>query len=150
MRINRDQMFMDMAEILARRSTCLRNNVGALIVSNTTHNIISCGYNGPASGHEHCTISTCLGKGCKISKHAEFNAINRAKLNKEETYSLYTTVSPCNNCSVEIGLYSNITKVFYRYPYRDVSPIQKLLKKGIQVFRVLSSGEILKEEIENG
>ena len=75
MRISRDQMFMDIAEVIAKRSTCLRNNVGAVIVE--SHNIVAIGYNGPASGCEHCTISTCLGKGCSRSIHAEENAINR-------------------------------------------------------------------------
>ena len=143
MRISRDQMFMDIAEVIAKRSTCLRNNVGAVIVE--SHNIVAIGYNGPASGCEHCTISTCLGKGCSRSIHAEENAINRLKYLKGEFY-LYVTVSPCISCAAKIVESRKIKKVFYRYAYRLKDGINYLLENDIQVFRVLPSGEILKEE----
>lgn len=147
MRINRDQMFMEIAEILAKRSTCLRNNVGALLVDNRNHNIISCGYNGPAPGCEHCTITTCLGKGCSRSQHAEHNAMQKAAI-KVGDFSLYTTVSPCIKCVEEIIKYKNIHKVFYRYPYRDTTSLEWLRINNIQIYRVLSSGEIIDESIQ--
>lgn len=147
MRISRDQMFMEIAEVLAKRSTCLRNNVGALIVTDT-HNIVSCGYNGPAPGCEHCTATTCLGKGCNRSQHAEHNALHKVNRYADSFY-LYTTVSPCSKCANEIVAFKNITKVFYRYPYRDLSPLEILRKANIQVYRVLSSGEIIDESIQS-
>lgn len=145
MRISRDQMFMEIAEILAKRSTCLRNNVGALLV-NYEHNIVSCGYNGPAPGCEHCTVTTCLGKGCDRSQHAEHNALQKAT-EKVGCFYLYTTVSPCSKCAQEIVDFKNVRKVFYRYPYRDLSSLNILRVAGIQIYRVLSSGEIIDESL---
>ena len=139
---------MEIAEILAKRSTCLRNNVGAVLVDNTNHNIISCGYNGPAPGCEHCTITTCLGKGCTRSQHAEHNAIIKATP-KVGSFSLYTTVSPCSKCVQEIIEFKNIHKVFYRYPYRDLSSLDGLRLADIKIYRVLSSGEIIDESIQS-
>ena len=149
MRISRDQMFMEMAEVLAKRSTCLRNNVGALLVDNKNHNIVSCGYNGPAPGCEHCTITTCLGKGCDRSQHAEHNALSRIVGSRVGDFSLYTTVSPCSRCVDEIIKFKNIHKVFYRYPYRDLTPLECLQLHDIKIYRVLSSGEIIDESIQS-
>lgn len=75
MRISREQMFMDIAEIVAKRSACLRNNVGAVIV-NKENNIVAIGYNGVPSGIPHCTSECCI-KGCSLAIHAEDNAIRR-------------------------------------------------------------------------
>ena len=147
MRISRDQMFMDVAEVIAKRSTCLRNNVGAVIVDDS-HNIMAIGYNGPASGCEHCTISTCLGKGCSRSMHAEENAINRIAFLKGE-FSLYVTVSPCISCAAKIVESCKIKKVFYRYAYRLKDGINYLLESKIQVYRVLPSGEVIKETYDD-
>ena len=148
MRISREQMFMDIAEIVAKRSTCLRNNVGAIIVSNFTNNIQSIGYNGLPTKQPHCTLSSCCGKGCSLVIHAEANAIERATLFDRIPYSLYVTVSPCIHCSQKIIEAKRIRKVFYRYPYRDLSGIIKLLENGIEVYRILPSGEIIGEKEE--
>lgn len=148
MRITRPQMFMDIAEVLAKRSACLRNNVGCVIVNNSTHNIVSCGYNGPAAGIEPCI--KCKGKGCDIAIHAEDNALQRLneqsfKLN--DCYSLFVTVSPCLNCAKLIANNNRIQSVYYRYEYRDRSGIVYLLSKGIRVYRLLSGGIINEEKL---
>lgn len=145
MRITREQMFMDIAETVAKRSTCLRNNVGAILVLD--NNIISIGYNGVPPNCEHCTTATCLGKGCNIAIHAERNAITRSLLNDMSRYSLYVTVSPCLKCAQLIAK-NPIYQVYYRYPYREREGINYLLKCGIQVYRILPSGEQIKEEEE--
>lgn len=147
MRISREQMFMDIAETVAKRSTCLRNNVGAVIVS-VTNNIESIGYNGLSPKQPHCTLSTCCGKGCSLVIHAEANAIERATLFPQITYSLYVTVSPCINCAKKIIEAKHIRKVFYRYPYRDLSGIMELIQNGIEVYKILPSGEIIGEKEE--
>lgn len=141
-RISREQMFLDIAEIVAKRSTCLRNNVGAIIVNN--NNIISIGYNGVASGCTHCTTETCIGKGCSIALHAEHNAITRVKEKPNNKCSLYTTVMPCGLCAKEIVDCGYIDKVYYRYPYRDDTGVKYLLYNFIEVYKVLPSGEIIK------
>lgn len=151
-RISREQMFMDIAEIVAKRSACLRNNVGCVVV-NKENNIVSIGYNGPASGIPQCEKSICY-KGCDISIHAEDNAIRRMPEKKLygsddnlqfEPYSLYVTVSPCINCAKIISKREDIVKLFYRYEYRDRSGIVYLLSHGIRVYRILTGGMINEE-----
>lgn len=148
MRITREQMFMDIAEIVAKRSTCLRNNVGAIIVDDNTNNIVSIGYNGVPAGCEHCTTKTCIGKGCDKAIHAERNAISRGQLSVDHTYSIYTTVSPCPGCSKLIANMPEIKKIYYRYEYRDKSGIMFLNMMGREVYRILPSGEVIKEGTE--
>lgn len=53
-----DQYFMDIARVVARRSTCLRRNVGALIVKD--RRILASGYNGAPAGLRHCLDIGCL------------------------------------------------------------------------------------------
>ena len=76
MRISRDLMFMMMAEAAARRSTCRRLNVGAILTYQ--NNVVSIGYNGPPPGEPHCYGGDCGVPMCTRSIHAEFNAIVRA------------------------------------------------------------------------
>lgn len=49
---------MDIARVVARRSTCLRRNVGALIVKD--RRILASGYNGAPAGLRHCLDIGCL------------------------------------------------------------------------------------------
>lgn len=148
MRISREAMFMEIAETVAKRSTCLRNNVGAIIVRN--NNIASIGYNGVASGCEHCTLETCIGKGCNRAIHAEINALDRllppVTIGGIED-SLFVTVSPCIHCAYEI-VRRQIQNVYYRNPYRDLEGLHYLIKYGINVYKILPSGEIIKEGTE--
>lgn len=144
MRISREQMFMDIAETVAKRSVCIRNNVGAIITT-PTNNIVSIGYNGPAPGKPHCTNQTCLGRGCSIAIHAEVNALSR--LDKSLLHcTLYTTLSPCINCARKIAISCQIDCVYYRYEYRDLSGLDLLVSSGIEVYKILPSGEVLKYE----
>jgi len=137
-------MFMDMAEVAARRSTCFRGNIGALIVSGT--NIYAMGYNGPPSGHPHCAGQECqLGPtgGCARSAHAEDNAIQRAG-SMAYGADLYCTSSPCERCAEKIIMFQ-LGRVFYRHPYRSSAGLQKLLQADIPVYRVTPAGYIVSE-----
>ena len=157
MRISREQMFMDIAEIVAKRSACLRNNVGAVIV-NEQNNIVAIGYNGPAAGVPQCTRDICHA-GCDLAIHAEDNAIRRMPKKEYEdlwsfvkdeelnpnNYRLFCTVSPCMRCAELIVKRGDIREVYYRYPYRDVEGILYLLSYEIKVYRILTGG-IINEE----
>jgi len=158
MRISREQMFMDIAEVVAKRSACLRNNVGAVIV-NEKNNIVAIGYNGPAAGVPQCTRDICHA-GCDLAIHAEDNAILRMpeiekhyafmgipnyKLNNE--YKLFCTVSPCFNCAKLIVNRGDIKEVYYRYEYRERDGIWYLLSKGIKVYQILSGGIINEQKL---
>lgn len=52
-RISRDTMFIKICQVVAQRSTCLRSQVGAVIVKEGR--VVSMGYNGPVSGMPACS-----------------------------------------------------------------------------------------------
>jgi len=68
-RISKDQYFMELAEIVSKRSTCIKRKVGAVLIKD--NHILSTGYNGAPSGFTHCTIQTCVRKNLKPGKHPE-------------------------------------------------------------------------------
>lgn len=151
MRISREQMFMDIAEIVAKRSACLRNNVGAVVV-NENNNIVAIGYNGPAAGVPQCTRDICHA-GCDLAIHAEDNAIlrmPRALIGEDGpdfTYRIFCTVSPCIKCAKLIVKRKDIKEVYYRYEYRERSGIWYLLSNDIKVYRILTGGIINEEKL---
>jgi dCMP deaminase len=143
MRISRDQMFMEIAHVASKRSTCFRRNVGAVVVLGARW-LVAIGYNGPASGEPHCTGNDCLppgASGCTRSVHAEINALDLAQgyWHRPEGLTIYTTVSPCNSC-VSTILLAGVERVVYEGEYRDASGLQKMVSEGIQVHRLTPSG----------
>ena len=118
-----DFIYMELAVNLARRSHCLRRNVGAVLTRDTR--IISIGYNGPPSGTENCDTdfpgTGCPrdSKGsCSLALHAEENAILYAAKNNTgvEGSTLYVTLSPCIACA-RIIYSMKIARVIYLNSY---------------------------------
>lgn len=139
MRITRDQMFMQFAEVAARRSTCRRLNVGAVLVYK--NNVVSVGYNGPPSGEPHCTGDNCGVPSCTRALHAEHNAIVRAADDGFENFHLstiYVTNSPCEGCFNVIRAY-RIPRVVFRDEYR-INQHLKDITHGVQVEKITPSG----------
>ncbi len=146
-----DDIFMDLAINLAKRSHCVKAQVGAVLVNETR--IISIGYNGPPSGTHNCDEDFgedgCPrdSKGsCSLALHAEQNAILYAAKNggKVEGATLYVTLSPCIACARVI--YSmKIRKVFYLNSYAEYKGIGSdegvdfLRRFGVEVIRYQSS-----------
>jgi dCMP deaminase len=104
-----DEYFLQVAELVSRRSTCLRRKVGAVAV--TDKRILSTGYNGAPSGLTHCAEIGCLREKLKIPSgqrqelcralHAEQNVIIQGLLHKVDLRGsvLYVTNQPCVTCS---------------------------------------------------
>lgn len=147
-----DDIYMELAVNLARRSHCIRRHVGAVLAKDTR--IVSIGYNGPPSGTHNCDEEWpqdgCPrdSKGsCSLAIHAEQNAILYAVKNKVsvEGATLYTTLSPCLACS-RIIYTMGIKRVLYLKSYAEYKGIAS--DEGIdflQKFGVLTerySGEI--------
>ena len=118
-----DTIFMELAENLARRSHCIKAQVGAVLVKDTR--IISIGYNGPPAGTHNCDEefpeSGCPrdSKGsCSLALHAEQNAILYSVKNGSniEGSTLYVTLAPCISCARVIYT-MKITKVLYLNSY---------------------------------
>lgn len=152
-RISRDQMFSQICSVVAQRSTCLRSQVGALIVKDGR--IVSMGYNGPVSGMPACSKpddlqqvliiagvlepsgTECMGPGCTRSLHAETNAIAfaaRAGVSVEGC-TMYCSMSPCINCA-KVIVNSGIKELKYLEKYRDISGLELLQKAGITVEQI--------------
>lgn len=123
-----DRYFMDIVEKVATRSTCLRRQVGAIIVKDK--HILSTGYNGTASGLEHCISIGCLREKLNIPSgerqeicrglHAEQNAIIQAALHgvSVKGATLYTSHKPCITCAKMI-INAKIKKIYYSEGYQD-------------------------------
>lgn len=142
-----DEIYMDLAENLAKRSHCVKAQVGAVLTKDTR--IVSLGYNGPPSGTHNCDIDFpkegCPrdSKGsCSLALHAEQNAILYASKNKVsiEGSTLYVTLSPCISCARVIYT-MGIKKVFYIHSYADFKGLKSdegvdfLQKFGVEVVR---------------
>ncbi len=132
-------MFMEIAQVVAKRSTCFRANVGAIIVIN--NQIVSMGYNGQAPGEEHCR-RICEPGQCPTI-HAEMNAIRRLKhfSARRADVTMYCTESPCELCAEEMS--EAIGQLYFCRTYRDEDPLNVLQDRGIAVRRILSSGAIM-------
>lgn len=130
-RITRDEMLMEMALVVRRRSTCLRLQVGAVLANNGRP--ISTGYNGAPAGMPHCRPDICNDEHpCIRTIHAEANAIAFAARNGVATYGafLYVTHSPCMDCA-KLIINAGIQRVFYETRYRETAPLDYLLEAGV-------------------
>jgi dCMP deaminase len=120
MRASWDEYFMNIARVVASRSTCERKFVGAVIVRDKT--ILSTGYNGSIRGMPHCSdVGHWMEDGhCIATIHAECNAILQAAKNGVaiEGASIYVTASPCWNCFKMIAN-SGLRRIVYGEFYRD-------------------------------
>lgn len=139
---------MEVAEVLARRATCYRNGVGALLVDGKVP--ISWGYNGPPSGEPHCFGEECplddCGH-CTRALHAEHNALNLyTTIDPNSRLTLYTTGAPCSACAEEIIDFQGgiIHKVVYKSAYSNSFGLS-LIHAGskIELFRLTSSGYMI-------
>ena len=83
-RIDKENYYLDIAETVLERSTCLRRCYGAIIVKNDE--IVSTGYNGAPRGRKNCMdLGYCTREAMQVpsgeryelcrSVHAEMNAI---------------------------------------------------------------------------
>lgn len=142
---NFDDIFMDLAINLAKRSHCIKAQVGAVLTKDTR--IISIGYNGPPSGTHNCDIEFpevgCPrdSKGsCSLALHAEQNAILYAAKNGStvEGGTIYVTLSPCLACA-RIIFSMKIKKVIFFKSYAEYKGISSdegvdfLRKFGVEV-----------------
>ncbi|HEY8781149.1 MAG TPA: dCMP deaminase family protein [Mucilaginibacter sp.] len=124
-----DQIFMNLATDLAKRSHCVKAQVGAVLTKDTR--IISIGYNGPPA-HTHNCDEEWPGAGCprdskgscSLALHAEENAILYAVKNGAnlEGATLYTTLSPCLPCA-RLIFSAGVKKVFYDKSYAEYKKI---------------------------
>jgi len=135
-----DEYFMDITELVAQRSTCLRRHVGAILVRDKR--IITTGYNGAPSRIKHCLDVGCLREQMGIPSgerhelcrglHAEQNAIIQAAIHGVSIRGaiLYCTNMPCSICT-KMLINSQIEEIYYKEGYPDPLASDMLAEAGI-------------------
>ena len=137
-----DEYFLSIARLVATRSTCLRRQVGAVIVKDKQ--VLATGYNGAPSGSVHCEEVGCLREELKIPSgerhelcralHAEQNAFLQAAKHgvslKDST--LYITTQPCSICAKMI-INAGIRKIIIEGAYPDEFALELLNESGVEL-----------------
>jgi len=134
--ISWDDYFMDLAQIVKEKSKDPRVKVGAVLVSNKDHRIVSTGYNGLKSGIDESVLDWTNRDQVKdLIIHAEENAILYARGDYSDS-TLYITTSPCCSC-IRLISAVNITRIIYEDSYKDILKSKELAKIfGIEFNRI--------------
>ena len=138
-----DEYFMEMAELTAKRSTCLRRQVGAVIVKD--RHVVASGYNGAPTGLAHCDeLGGCLRQQLNVPSgqrhelcralHAEQNAIIQAATlgQSVEGATIYVTNQPCVICA-KMLINAGIEKIIVKEGYPDELAVEILEEAGIKI-----------------
>lgn len=143
-----DTYFMDIANLVSRRSTCLRRAVGAVAVKE--HRVLATGYNGAPAGIRHCAEVGCLRESMNVESgqrhelcrgiHAEQNAIIQAAYHGVPIRSaiLYCTNLPCTICT-KMLINAGIAEICYQEGYADQLSRSLLDEAGI-ILREVKGG----------
>ncbi|MDY6851857.1 MAG: cytidine/deoxycytidylate deaminase family protein [Thermodesulfobacteriota bacterium] len=144
-RPNWDEYFLQIADLVASRSTCLRRKVGSILVSDKR--ILATGYNGAPQGLPHCLDIGCLREKLGVPSgqrhelcrgiHAEQNVIIQAARYGVSTIgsTLYCTTQPCVICT-KMLINSGVRKIYCREGYPDELSEQMLAEAGVTIIRV--------------
>ena len=137
-----DEYFLSIVKLVAKRSTCLRRQVGAIIVKDKR--ILATGYNGAPSGLEHCEKLGCLREKLKVPSgqrhelcralHAEMNAILQAAqygISVKDSM-IYCTTQPCIICAKMI-VNAGIKRVIVLSNYPDKFAEQILKEARVKI-----------------
>ena len=139
------EYFMAITRMVAKRSTCLRRSVGAILVKDKR--ILATGYNGAPAGLRHCAEVGCLRENTSVPSgtrhelcrglHAEQNVIIQAAYHgiPINGADLYCTNKPCVICSKMI-INAGIKKIYYEEGYDDPLSDQMLNEANIEISRL--------------
>ncbi|MBI4707447.1 MAG: cytidine/deoxycytidylate deaminase family protein [Candidatus Omnitrophica bacterium] len=143
-----DEYFMEVAHLVAKRVTCLRRSVGAVLVKDKK--ILATGYNGAPSGLKHCFDTGCIREKLKIPSgerhelcrglHAEQNVILQAALYGISTKgsTLYITNQPCVICA-KMLINAGIKEVVISDGYPDKMAMEFLKQAKIKIRKIRNS-----------
>lgn len=142
-----DDYFMSIAEQVATRSTCMRRQIGAVLVKGKR--ILATGYNGVPIGLEHCETAGCLRERLGIPSgtqhelcrglHAEQNAVVQAARFgiAMDGATVYSTTQPCVACT-KILLNAGVEEIVYRDGYPDELAAAIVQESGVVIRRLES------------
>ena len=149
-RLSWNEYFMEITKLVARRSTCLRRQVGAIIVKDKK--ILATGYNGAPTGVDHCIDTGCLREKLNVPSgerhelcrglHAEQNAIIQAAYHGVSIRgsTLFCTNLPCSIC-IKMIINAGITTVVYLDGYADSLSLDLISKSGVTLVRFSELGK---------
>ena len=135
-----EEYFMEITRLVAKRATCLRRQVGAVLVLDKR--LLATGYNGAPSGLAHCLEVGCLRQERQIPSgerhelcrglHAEQNVIIQAAFHgiRIQGSTLYCTNLPCAICT-KMLINAGIKEILYESGYGDTLSREMLLEAGI-------------------
>jgi len=141
-RPSNDEYFMEMAQLVSSRSTCMRRRVGAVIVKEKR--VLSTGYNGSPKGTKHCEELGCIRVKMNVPSgtrhelcrgvHAEQNAVTQAAYFgvSVDGATIYTTTYPCSMCA-KILINAGIKEIVYSEGYADDLSKDLLQETGIKI-----------------
>jgi dCMP deaminase len=136
---------MAITKMVAKRTTCLRRGVGAVLVKDKR--VLATGYNGAPAGLKHCEEVGCLRENESIPSgtrhelcrglHAEQNVIVQAAYHGIAIggATIYCTNKPCVICSKMI-INAGIKKVYYDEGYDDPLADQMMVEAGLEIVRL--------------
>lgn len=116
-RITWNEMWMNIACEVAKRSADPKTQVGAVLVKDNL--ILGIGYNGAPKNFK-LSFDWNTTEKYKYVIHAEMNAIANSRRSGIDLYgsSLYVTHSPCNEC-IKLIVQFGIKKVYYKNKYKN-------------------------------
>ena len=141
-----DEYFLGIADLISKRSTCLRRSVGAVLVKDKR--ILATGYNGAPSGIAHCEIAGCIREKLKVPSgerhelcrglHGEQNAFLQAALHGTSLKgaSLYSTTQPCIICAKMI-INAGIKEIVIKGDYPDKMSKELLREAKVKIRRAV-------------
>jgi len=134
-------IMMQMAHLVAQRSTCYRLAVGTVIASADFRQVYAMGYNGNASGLPNCcdrvgkeAVGNC---GCV---HSEANAVINCTAPRQFEKMVFISDSPCEVCAKYLVNLGGVTHVYYDRAYRVTTGLDILDKAGISVHHITPEG----------
>jgi len=126
-----EEVYMQFAETIARRSTCARLAVGTVITTTDYRKVLAVGYNGNASGLSNsCDREDPGNCGCL---HSEENAVINCDAPRHTEKFVFVTHLPCAACAKRLINMGNVKKVIYKNDYRKTCSLDLLQSVGIEV-----------------
>ena len=137
-RISWDEYFMEMAKLAAKRSTCLRRQVGAVIVQDK--HVVATGYNGAPAGicyREKNNVPSGERHELCRALHAEQNAIIQAATYAQgiDGATIYITHQPCVICAKMI-INAGIERIVVNEGYPDQMSVDILEEAGLRIVKL--------------
>lgn len=128
------EIYMELAHALAKRSTCSRLNVGTVITSTDYRKVLAIGYNGNAAGLPNkCDRDEMGNCGCL---HSEENAVINCDSPRAMEKHVFVTHMPCPACAKRLINLGGVKIIYYRTPYRSEAAVELLRSVSIEAIHM--------------